>query len=230
MRKTLAFIIALVLTFGSASLYASPAAIAEGDSGEYELLLPPPSTGGGMSVEEALGSRRSRRNYADTPIAIEQLSQILWAAYGMSEPNRRTAPSAGALYSLVLYASIGDVEGMEPGIYRYESERHALIRIAEGDAREALALAAQRSVVDAPATLLYGFDYDKALESYGEEDLKYVYMEAGHSAQNVYLQAESLGLGTCAIAGFVEYYTREAFALPAGEVPLYLMPIGHSLG
>ena len=81
-------------------------------------------------------------------------------------------------------------------------------------------------MVDAPATVFYSADFEKAVNSYGEEDLKYVYMEAGHSAQNVYLQAEALGLSTCAIAGFIDGYVREIFRLSVNKEPLYLMPIG----
>jgi SagB-type dehydrogenase family enzyme len=186
------------------------------------LSLPPPQTDGGVSVERALHKRRSQRQYQETAISANQLSQILWAAYGMTAPGRRTSPSAGALYALEIYVVVGDVVGIAPGVYKYIPEEHQLELIVAGDVRnEYLGYAA-------PATLLYCADFEKALESYGEQDLKYVYMEAGHSAQNVYLQAESLGLCTCAVGGFIEGYLREIFKLPANEGPLYLMPIGYA--
>jgi len=188
--------------------------------------LPSPQTDGGISVEKALQDRRSRREYQDKAISADQLSQILWAAYGFTSPGRRTTPSAGALYFLEIYVAVGNVEGIAPGVYKYVSEEHIITRIVEGDVRNELGEAAQQSVVEAPATVFYCADFEKAIESYGEDDLKYVYMEAGHSSQNVYLQAESLGLGTCAIAGFVGGYLREVFRLPENEEPLYLIPIG----
>jgi len=82
-------------------------------------------------------------------------------------------------------------------------------------------------VADAPASIFYSAIYERSTGRYGERGIKYVHMEIGHSAQNVYLQAEALGLGTCAIGAFLDDNVRQILNLPPEEEPLYLMPIGH---
>ena len=194
-------------------------------------FLSPPQTEGLVSVEEALYTRRSRRNFRDTALSKEQLSQILWAAYGISEGGRlRTSPSAGALYPLEIYVVIGNVTGIEPGVYRYVPEEHKIIRTLDGDVRNELSAAAlnQTMVRDAPISVVYIAVFDRVIGRYGERGReRYVFMEIGHSAQNVYLQAEAMGLGTCAIGAFTDERVSELLELPADEAPLYIMPVGY---
>jgi len=192
--------------------------------------LPALKTDGVMSVESALQNRRSRRDFNGTAITKEQLSQILWSAYGItSESGLRTAPSAGALYPLEIYAVIGNVEGIEPGVYKYVEKNHEITRIVEGDVRSELAEASlgQNMVNQASMSLFYSAVFERTTERYGERGVNYVYIEVGHSAQNVYLQAEALELGTCAIGAFTDDRVREILNLPADEEPIYLMPIGY---
>ncbi|MCL2231817.1 MAG: SagB/ThcOx family dehydrogenase [Treponema sp.] len=207
-------------------------------SPQVTVILPAPSTDGSMSVERALASRRSRRHFQNRPITIEQLSQILWAAYGVTYPlpnhpnlrgGLRTSPSAGALYPLEIYVIVGNVTGLEAGVYRYISGEHKLVRIIAGDLRNQLSDAAlgQRMIREAPATIFYSAVFSRMTGIYGVRGRRYVYMEIGHSAQNVYLQAEALGLGTCAIGAFVDTRVRQVLQLPADEEPLYIMPIGY---
>jgi SagB-type dehydrogenase family enzyme len=183
-----------------------------------------------MSVESALTNRRSQRSFQDKELPAEHLSQILWAAYGITSPRGlRTAPSAGALYPLEIYAIIGDVQGIEPGVYRYVADGHKIVRVVDGDVRGELAGAAlnQRMVADAPMSVFFSAVFERTTGRYGERGEKYVYIEVGHSAQNVYLQAEALGLGTCAVGAFTDSRVREILNLPADEEPLYLMPVGY---
>ena len=213
---------ALVETVESQSVYILPAYIIDGD----------------MSVEEALMNRRSRRNFQDRAISEEQLSQILWAAYGITSPRPgapnlrgglRTTPSAGALYPLEIYVIIGNVEGIEPGVFRYISEKHKLVRIAYGDVRVELSEAAlgQRMVREAPASVFYSAVFSRMTGRYGERGIRYTYIELGHSAQNIYLQVEALGLGTVAVGAFDDNRARQILNLPDNEEPLYIMPIGY---
>jgi len=199
-------------------------------------VLPTPQNDGNMSVEEALASRRSRRNFQDKALSMEQLSQILWAAYGITLPmpdrsggGFRTTPSAGATFPLEVYVAVGNVYGLSPGIFQYNSENHTLIRLSNNDIRQELSNAAlgQRMVANAPATIFYTAVMPRITERYGERGIRYAYMELGHSAQNVYLQAEALGLGTVAIGAFDDNMVRAIFSLASGEYPLYLMPIGY---
>jgi len=198
-------------------------------------ILPAPKTDGTTSVEKALANRRSHRNFQNKALSVDQLSQILWAAYGITSPGPnlggglRTTPSAGARYPLEIYAIVGNVEGIEPGVYRYISERHKIVRTIDKDVRNELADAAlsQRMVREAPLSVFYSAVFSRMLERYGKRGIRYVYMEIGHSAQNVYLQAEALGLGTCAIGAFADSRVRQVLQLPENEEPLYLMPIGY---
>ena len=203
------------------------------------IVLPAPVTYGSMSVEEALANRRSRRNFQDRAITLEQVSQILWAAYGVTYPmpgahpgirgGLRTTPSAGATFPLEVYLVVGNVEGLEPGVYRYVSEVHKLVKVVYGDVRNELSYAAlgQRWVREAPAIVLYSAVFYRTTSFYGERGVMYVHIELGHSAQNVYLQAEALGLGTVALGAFINDRVRQILSLPDDEEPLYIMPIGY---
>ncbi|MCL2294845.1 MAG: SagB/ThcOx family dehydrogenase [Spirochaetes bacterium] len=200
-------------------------------------VLPAPKIKGTVSVEEALQNRRSHRRFQDSALSAAQLSQILWAAYGITAPRPdhpglrgglRTTPSAGALFPLEIYVVIGNVAGIEPGVFRYDSERHKIVRTIAGDVRAELTAAAlgQRMIMEAPITLVYTAVFSRMIARYGERGRKYTYMEVGHSAQNVYLQAEAMGLGTCAIGAFTDAQVSRILRLPAEEAPLYMMPVG----
>ena len=206
------------------------------EQSEVTYILPTPRIDGEVSVEQALSERRSRRNFQNKAVSAEQLSQILWAVYGITQPRPdaprgglRTTPSAGALFPLQIYVVIGNVEGIEPGVYRYISEEHKIIQVISGDVRSALAEASlgQRSVQNAPAIVAYSADFEIMLPRYGERGIMYTYIEVGHSAQNVYLQAEALGLGTVAVGAFTDSMVTEVLNLPENETPLYLMPFGY---
>jgi len=208
-------------------------------TGESQLtyILPSPKTDGNISVERALANRRSHRSFQDRALTAEQLSQILWAAYGITSPMQgqalrgglRTTPSAGASYPLEIYAIIGNVEGIEQGVYRYIADGHKIVRVIDRDVRTELTEAAlgQRMVRDAPVSIFYSVIFSRITGRYGDRGRMYAFMEVGHSAQNIYLQAEALGLGTCAIGAFIDNRVRQVLQLPANEEPLYLLPIGH---
>jgi SagB-type dehydrogenase family enzyme len=118
---------------------------------------------------------------------------------------------------------------MEPGVYRYIADGHKVVRTVGSDVRSKLCEAAlgQRMVAEAPASVFFSAVFDRMTKRYGKRGVQYVYMEVGHSAQNVYLQAETLGLGTCAIGAFTDNSVKKILNLPANEEPLYLMPIGY---
>jgi len=208
------------------------------DGAPLVYALPAPNTDGEVSVESALANRRSHRSFQDKALSQEQLSQILWSAYGVTLPRPaspaqrgglRTAPSAGALYPLEIYAIIGNVDGIEPGVYKYDSGEHSIKQVIAGDVRAELSAAAlnQSMVREAPLTVFYSAIFNRTTDRYGERGVLYVYIEVGHSAQNVYLQVEAMGLGTCAIGAFTDDTVRELLNLPAEEEPLYLMPVGY---
>lgn len=193
------------------------------------IFLPLPRPNGAFPVERALAERRSVRYYAPRAIRQSDLSQLLWACQGISGPGGlRTAPSAGALYPLEVYLVAGEVEGLSPGIYHYLPAENVLETIRNGDYRVDLSLSAlnQSAVREAPAVLVITAVYNRTTDKYGERGIRYVHMEAGHAAQNVYLQATSLGMGTVSIGAFHDGEMQKILSLE-DETPLYLMPMGY---
>jgi SagB-type dehydrogenase family enzyme len=195
------------------------------------IKLPAPVLHSDTSVEEALFNRRSVREFGDGPLTIREVSQLLWAAQGTTGTGitaGRTAPSAGALYPLEVYVAIGNVEGLAPGVYKYSPGGHELLKIAEGDKRAELSGAAlgQASVKNGVIDIIIAGVYERTTGKYGASGVKYVHMEAGHAAQNVYLQAASLHLGTVTIGAFFDDGVRKATGMRDDERPLYIMPVG----
>ena len=193
------------------------------------VKLPQPCLSGQVSLEQALLSRRSIRTYSRDALTVDDLTQLLWAAQGVTHPQGyRTAPSAGALYPLELYAVVGHMVGLPTGFYRYRCLEHALELKSARDLRPELCRAAlnQRPVERAPATFLLTAVYGRMTAKYGGRGARYVDMEAGHAAQNVGLQAAALDLKSVVIGAFHDNEVKQAAALPADEEPLYLIPVG----
>ncbi len=196
--------------------------------------LPQPEREGTLTVERTIEDRRSVRSYVPGSLALEEVGQLLWSAQGITEERRgfRAAPSAGALYPLTLYLVAGEVEGLEAGVWRYLPAQHAIERVVAGDVRENLSNAALRqdSLASAQVTLAIAADYDITAMRYGPRAERYVHIEVGHVGQNIYLQAESLGLGTVAIGAFDDNAVAGVLGIPENESPLYLMPVGLKAG
>jgi len=193
------------------------------------IKLPKPVQDGRTSLEKTLQERRSIRQYKNAPIALSDLSQLLWASQGISgSGGRRTAPSAGALFPLDVYIIAGNVTGLSAGIYSYDPHKHELTRVAEGDARAEMSKAAlgQSSIKSAPAVLVLSAVYERTTVKYGERGIRYVHMEVGHVAQNIYLQAAALNLGTVVIGAFDDDGIKKVLRMTGREHPLYLMPVG----
>ncbi|MDN7011511.1 SagB/ThcOx family dehydrogenase [Methanoculleus sp. FWC-SCC3] len=221
--------LAVMLAAGCAGIPPEPGSNGTPEPPKDAIVLPEPRGEGDVSVEEALSARRSVRIYADVPLALDDAGQTLWAAQGVTDDRGyRTSPSAGGLYPLEVYLVAGSVTGLEPGVYHYRPGEHLLVRVGAGDQRAALQAAAvnQTSVGDAPATIVIAAVPERTTVKYGERGMRYVYMEAGHAAENVYLQAEALDLATVVIGAFDEDEVREVLALPENTTPLYLMPVG----
>ncbi len=193
------------------------------------INLPEPRYTSDVSLEECLLNRRSVREYTGDPVTLPELSQLLWAAQGITnEYGHRTAPSAGGLYPLEIYVFAGNVDGLEPGIYRYLAEEHGLILITAGDKRTELAVASldQEWVEQGALDFVITGVWQRTTEKYGDRGTRYVYMESGHAAQNICLQAAAMELGTVTIGAFHDDQIRELLDLPEGEDPLYVMPVG----
>ena len=193
------------------------------------VALPEPSIAGSTSLEQLLAQRRSIRDFPSTALELAGIGQLLWAAQGTTHSQGlRTSPSAGALYPLELYVVTGRVEGLEQGVYHYDPGAHQLKRTGEGDLRDALARAAlsQDWMKSASAVIVFTADYARTARKYGKRANRYVHIEAGHAAQNLFLQAESLGLATVVVGAFKDDEVARVLGLPADLDPLLLMPLG----
>lgn len=208
------------------------------------IPLPAPRYDSQFSLERALKARQSVREYQEVPLTLAEISQILWAAQGFTRerkepPTRwnpkyewqgglRTAPSAGALYPMEIYLLAGKVEGLPGGVYKYVPKNHALSKVTEADKRKELCLAAlkQPQIEKAPAVVLMAGVYERTSYKYGERAERYVHMEAGSIAENIYLQATALRIGTVLIGAFNDEEVKKVMALPADEAPLIIMPLG----
>ncbi|MCK4501193.1 SagB/ThcOx family dehydrogenase [Candidatus Babeliales bacterium] len=193
------------------------------------IKLPIPNKTGNYSLEKALATRRSIRNYKQKLMTLAQLSQLLWSAQGSTgSDNLRSAPSAGALYPLEIYAAVSNISGLEIGIYKYNSQKNMLTLIIDDNQQDKIFQAGnQQSALKQPAaTLILTGTYARTQKKYGTRSTRYVHMEAGHASQNIYLQATAMNLGTVAIGAFSDTAIKNLMGLPIGEQPLYLMPIG----
>jgi SagB-type dehydrogenase family enzyme len=188
------------------------------------IRLPQPIVKGNMSVEEALSTRRSVREYSSTDLSDSDLSQIVWAAQGITSPRGfRTTPSAGALYPLDVYAINAT------GVYHYIPLNHSLERIKEGNMKEDLMQAAlhQNAVKQAPLDLVIAGVYERSAIKYGDRAERYVHLEAGHAAQNVLVQCTALHLGAVPIGAFDDAKVQDTLGISRDNRPLYIIPIGH---
>jgi SagB-type dehydrogenase family enzyme len=188
------------------------------------IELPRPSRQGERSLEETLATRRSVREFADRPLTNAEISQLLWAAQGITHPDGlRTAPSAGALYPLEIHVATSS------GHYRYEPVKHELEQRDTADLRRPLhhAALAQDSILEAPAVIVITAVHARTARKYGARAERYVHMEAGHAAQNLLLEAVALGLAGVPVGAFDDDQVSKVLRLPDEESPLYMIPVGH---
>jgi SagB-type dehydrogenase family enzyme len=220
---------ALAYVSSPKDLGAAPPQPSRADGGSAIIPLPNPSHTGPVSLEEALSKRRSIRDYSGGPLGLRELSQLLWAAQGITDPRGlRTAPSAGGTYPLEVYVVVGAVEGLAAGVYKYGPRDHAIVRVREGDKRAELAEAAlgQAWVREAAVDFVIAAEYGRTTGRYGDRGVRYVHMEAGHAAQNLLLQATALGLGAVPVGAFDDERVGAAIGSPPNERPLYVIPVG----
>ena len=196
------------------------------------IYLPPPIQKGETSLEEAIARRKSIREFTPETISQSQLSQILWATQGITDTasKRRVIPSAGATYPLEIFVVCGreSIEGLDDGIYHYIIADHCLTHLHKGDVRSELAEAAlnQEFIYQAPLDIVICAVYQRTTFAYGSRGERYVHIEAGHAGQNIYLQANALGLATVAIGAFNDDQVSKVLKLAKEPKPLYIMPIG----
>jgi SagB-type dehydrogenase family enzyme len=193
---------------------------------ESTIVLPPPADRG-VTLARALEARRSVRDFSARPLAQVEMSQLLWAAQGITHPDgHRTAPSAGALYPLELYVATSE------GVFHYLPPGHRLARLENTDVRAGMQRAAlgQPAVGSAPAVFVVAAVYPRTAAKYGaERGARFVHIEVAHVAQNLLLEAVALGLGAVPVGAFDDLALARVLGLPPDQAPLYLIPVGEPL-
>lgn len=198
--------------------------LAEGKAG----ILPQSSPEDGEFARLLFG-RRSVRSFAPGELSLKEVAKTLFAAQGITKGGRfRTVPSAGALYPLEVYLVAGQVEGLEPGVYKYLPQSHALRLVQTGDHRTELARASlnQSWIARAQSVVVISAVYERVTNKYGPRGEMYVHMEAGAAAQSLSLQATALGLGTTLVGAFQDEEVRRLLGCPKDEAPLLVLPLG----
>ncbi len=186
--------------------------------------LPQPDTTGKRTLEQVLAKRRSCRTFLSQHLSAEQISQLLWAGQGITYMPRgfRTAPSAGGTFPIVLYAVLPE------GTFRYEPKTHSLTSVILKDVRTKLAAACleQFFITNAGLIVVISADFKRTTSRYGHRGERYVILEAGHVAENIFLQAEAIELGSVAIGAYNDNQVAEIVGLADEEQPLLLVAIG----
>jgi len=207
------------------------------DDSQYQggvMKLPLPKKEGTVSVERAIRQRRTIRAYIPQILVLDQVSQLLWTAQGITEDSgfKRAVPSAGALYPMDVYAVVGQdsVEQIEAGVYQYEPKGHSLSLVTKRDLRDSIARAAlsQMWMAKAPINLVITAEYRRVAVKYGNRGIRYAMIEAGHIGQNLFLQAEALGLKAGIVGAFHDKELIEIMKIPRTHEPLLIMSVGYA--
>ncbi len=189
------------------------------------VQLSEPKLTGPMSLEQTLAKRRSVRSYSSRPLDLTQISQLAWAAQGITEKTKgfRTAPSAGAVYPIKLYFATPD------GLFIYQPLGHSLEKVSAQDLRSSLSSASmgQPWVAQAACDIIIAGSVEKLAARYAAKAEKFMLLEAGHIAQNIHLQAVSLGLASVPIGAFDVSQVHVICNLPMALEPLYIICVGY---
>ena len=185
------------------------------------IKFPKPDIEGTMPLEKAIAQRRSCRNYLDEQLTPAEIGQLCWAAQGQVG-RFRTVPSAGATYPLEVFVVSMD------GLFHYLPDGHCLEELTAEDIRGKIAAAAwgQEFIRQAGATFVIAAEFERTTERYGQRGVRYVYMEAGHAAQNMHLEAEAMELGSVAVGAFNDGAVSKVLKLPGSLEPLYMVVVG----
>ncbi len=189
------------------------------------VKLPRPKEKGKVSLEEAIKNRRSERNLSGERLSLEQIGQLLWACQGITDRKTefRSAPSAGAIYPLEIYVVGPD------GLFHYLPKIHSIERVKDTDLRKGLSRACynQGFIGEAAIDIVMCADFKRTTSRYGGRGRDYVYIEVGHAAENLHLEAVAEGLGSVPVGAFSEAIVTKTLSLPKELIPIYVIPIGY---
>jgi SagB-type dehydrogenase family enzyme len=190
-----------------------------------------------VSLVDAIAGRESRRIYADESISLAELAFLLWSTQGVKQLIRngmvtlRTVPSGGGMHPFETYLVVHNVEGLEPGVYRYLAIEHKLVRVkaaADGlRSRISGVCNSQSYVGNGAVTFIWAARPYRTEYRYGDDTLKDILMSVGHICQNLYLACEGLGLGTCATVAYQQTGLDALIGVDGtDEIALYVAPVG----
>ena len=198
-----------------------------------KIKLPAPVTDGGMSLWQTLCKRRSHRDFSASPLSLQDLSQLIFASQGVTaqagEYLLRTSPSAGALYPIETYLAVNRVENLAAGLYHLNITKHALELLKEGDESPALCRAGlgQTMVMESAAIFIWTAMVARSKWKYRERAYRYIYMDAGHIGENLYLAAVALNLGCCTIGAFYDDEVNAIIGVDGvNETAVYMGAVG----
>jgi SagB-type dehydrogenase family enzyme len=200
-----------------------------------KVVLEKPQKCGDMSLHEAILRRKSLRRFVEVPIGPDVLSSLLWASSGIQRKEMgfefRTAPSAGGLYPIETYIVVHRVEGLDQGVYHYNVRHHAVEEMKKGDFRPHIAQAAlgQLMCAQAAIVIIWTAVFNRSKWKYKQRAYRYVYLDAGHMAQNLALAATSIGLGSCQVGALFDDEVNEILGLDGiSESVLYMSVVGQT--
>jgi SagB-type dehydrogenase family enzyme len=225
----------IIDALGSVANWGQPVALYKRYAGAPVVELPAPELTGGSSTATAIASRRSTRDYAATPMTPAELSRLLFLTGGIASDRygnaRRTAPSSGALYPIEVYAVVHRVEGIEPGVYHYAYQEHALERVRAGDFRANVVEQgiSQEFLGECGIVLFFTMILQRMRPKYQDRSYRYGLLEAGHLGENAYLAATSMGLGACGVGAFMDDAINEMLGVDGvDEAAVYMLAAGHA--
>jgi SagB-type dehydrogenase family enzyme len=231
------FMIVTAVTAGGVGVMGAPAFVRA--AAPITVSLPAPKIDGNVSIQAALKQRRSVRNFAPTPLTLDDVGQLCWAAQGVTDEKggHRTAPSARAIYPLELYVAAGTVTGLSTGFYHYQPADHSLQLVAPDDKRAALDQKAVgqswNPIAKAPAVFVISGNIGKMTNSEDplvkERGAQFMWVEAGLASQGFFLEATAMGLGSVYTGGFRRKETQAVLGLPSSEEVLGILPVGRRM-
>ncbi len=203
-----------------------------------KIELPMVSFNSPYSFEEIVLKRRSVRDYSNEPISFERFANLLVLSYGITgsmpydvgeDQFLRAAPSAGALYPLEIYPVVFNVSTLEKGLYHFNVKDRCLELLKPGDfLKESFSLFCDQEVVlQSGALLIITAMTDRSMYKYKNRGMRFIYMDAGHLGQQIYLCATAQDLGACALGGFYDYEVEKFLDIDGFyETALYGITLG----
>ncbi len=215
----------------SQGLIISPAPLYKVYANCNRIELTPPLVKDGMG--KLLLQRRSIRNYLPEDISLQDISHILWCGYGPTQKRGdfffRTSPSAGALYPLEVYLFVFNIDSLDPGIYHYSVRDNLLELLIEGDFSSYLIGAAlgQSFVGRGNCCVAISAVFRRNMSKYRDRGVRYIFLDAGHLAQNMILAAQERGIGSCPVGAFFDDEVNRLLGLDGEEESvIYLISMG----